>query len=342
MHGLPDRQHQRIGRDHLCVRCGLRELRIGLVPGLQRCVPGGGQRGRDERGRGVSTAGSPGVTAVSRPDRIEPGHVAVGYAPARQRARLAATARPASRAAVRDGVRGGGRRRAGGEGDGARRVRTPARVAERRPLAAARRCVWVFLARSVPCWLVQPGAGGQLHAVPEQQLQCRERVDVHLQRGLLHERHWRLSNLLEYVCARTTAETGFVVAVGRIAHWRMPRRGVCIAWHPPPVCPANTYDTSTGAASCTACPAGSTSVAGSTTCTCSAGYSSSGSGTSLVCTGTRERRCSSTGDELRRPQWRGIDEGRVCVCGCVALDGGAVSRSVLRGQLQQQWHDVHR
>jgi len=56
------------------------------------------------------------------------------------------------------------------------------------------------------------------------------------------------------------------------------------------VCPINTFSVSSGATSCTACTAGSTSPAGSTTCTCSSGFSTSGAAASLACTGSSRAR----------------------------------------------------
>ena len=52
-----------------------------------------------------------------------------------------------------------------------------------------------------------------------------------------------------------------------------------------PACPAGTFSADQ-ASSCSACPANSTSVAGSSTCACDAGYFGTGSGASLTCTRT--------------------------------------------------------
>ena len=56
-----------------------------------------------------------------------------------------------------------------------------------------------FSLHRLPCWLVQPGPGQPVHAVPEQQRQLRVRRNLHVQRRLLWQRHRPVARLHQYV-----------------------------------------------------------------------------------------------------------------------------------------------
>ena len=55
-------------------------------------------------------------------------------------------------------------------------------------------------------WLVQRGAGGSMLALPEQQHQLRERLDLRMQRWLLWHWVWRLVGVHQYVVALYVAD----------------------------------------------------------------------------------------------------------------------------------------
>ena len=106
-------------------------------------------------------------------------------------------------------------------------------------------------------------------------------------------------------------------------------------------CSANTYSSSAGSTSCSACPSSSTtnSLTGATTCSCpsggstitTGGYSGNGvTGSGLVCTGMRASHCRGCCGLLMRGGWAGL---RTC---------SVHHRELSTDLLRQHWeHDLH-
>ena len=149
------------------------------------------------------------------------------------------------------------------------------------------------IARRLPGRLVQCRPGLVVHALPVQQLQHDQLVDLPVQRRLRVAHHGRRTVLHWYgplpappflpgAHAPDNAWTELPAASG-LGGWR------------DAACTANTYSLN-GASTCSACPTGSTSGAAASTCTCSAGYSTAGSGSSLVCSGSSQGRAAVCGD----------------------------------------------
>jgi hypothetical protein len=111
----------------------------------------------------------------------------------------------------------------------------------------------------------------------------------------------------------------------------------------PPACGVDTYS-SAGDTSCTACPAGSTSVEASASCSCTAGFALAGSGASLVCTACSPGTFSTSGASCLRTLQRRVARdddllmhgGARSLLGGLVLGGAGIHLLVVPGQQRQQ------